>query len=196
MKTKNILFLHVPKCAGSSMRHTSLLKNTSAIIHPILRTGAIEKIKDQSLDDYFKCAFVRNPWDRFVSLYFYFYNMKPDHFAYQYDQPCVERIQPYKTFEDFCMNFEEFNHGKFHFFSQSLWTHSNKVCFVDFIGRYENLQNDLGKLESMLSLDVSKLPHKNKSNHLPYQKYYNSKTIDIVGNLYKEDIENFNYDFE
>ena len=198
---KKLLFLHVPKTAGSSMRHTELINKTNEIIHPISIKGAPDriikelKVKKESFEDYYKFAFVRSPWDRFVSLYFYFYNMKPDHFAYQYDQQCVEKIQPYKTFEDFCENFNDFDHGKFHFFPQSLWTHSNKSPFADFVGRYENLKNDLSKLESILGLKESRLPHKNKSKHLPYQNYYNNKTIDIVGNLYKEDVKNFNYNF-
>jgi len=192
-----ILFLHIPKAAGSSITASQLKINK--VIHPIRQDGAWREIKELSMEDYYKIAFVRNPWDRFVSLYFYFFNMKPDHFAYQYDHTTAKNIQRFKTFEDFCLNFDDFDRQqpfkKFHFFNQNLWTHNNGECFLDFLGYFENLNIDINCLSKELNIKIKKIPHLNISTHKNYKKYYNDKTINIVASLYKQDIKYFNYQF-
>jgi hypothetical protein len=41
------------------------------------------------------------------------------------------------------------------------------------------------------------LPHFHKTyNEIPYQNYYDQKSIDIVNEKYKKDIEYFQYSFE
>ena len=194
MKKQNLLFLHVPKVAGSSMRHHPLIQQ-SQTIHPLGPEGAWAEIAEKGWANFFKFSFVRNPWDRFVSLYFYFSNMTPDHFAYQYDEPTVKSMKPFKTFDEFCLNFSSLNDGKFHFRPQHLWTHHKNKCFLDFLGKYENLENDLVRLEKRLKFPHCALPHKNKSQHLPYVEYYSPKLIKVVEKIYAEDIELFNYSF-
>ena len=189
------LFLHIPKCAGSSMLHHSFIQKCKRL-HPIDDSGVWHKIQEERLEKFFKFAFVRNPWSRMVSLYFYFYTMKPDHFAYKYDAPTVKKIQPFKSFEDFCINFTDFDHGKFHFLPQSKWTHHNNKSFVDFTGRIESLQSDLRKLEGLLNIDYCSIPLSNSSPHEGYTHYYNSKSIEAVAEIYKDDIINFNYEFQ
>lgn len=198
MKSQDkILFLHIPKTAGSSITASSIKINK--IIHPIFPEGAWQKIKELSLENYYKIAFVRNPWDRFVSLYYYFYNMSPTHFAYKYDHQTVKNIQRFQNFEDFCLNFADFNGSqafkKFHFMNQHLWTHHKSKCFLDFLGYFENLNSDLDRLASELNIEIKKIPHLNASVHENYKKYYNDKTMDIVANLYARDISIFNYTF-
>jgi len=189
------IFLHIPKCAGTSMYSSRLMKQCEEIIHPIPIEGAISTIKEKRLEKHFKFAFTRNPWDRFVSLYFYFYKMDPNHFSYKFDEPTAKKVKEYKTFKDFCIDFQNLNHRKFHFFNQSQWTHDKNICFADFIGKYENLTHDWKKLESIMGLKHETLAHVNKSSHHNYKKYYDNETIEIIGKIYQRDIVNFNYDF-
>jgi hypothetical protein len=201
---KKLIFLHVPRTAGSSLSR-ALSLNTDSIIHPIQPRGAWETLTQENKAERFKFAFVRNPWDRFVSLYFYFYNMTPDHFAYKYDKQTVENIQRFKTFKDLCLNFSDFTEAqpfeKFHFFNQHLWTHHDGKCFVDFLGRYESLNPDFLRLEDIVGtfhwagIPHRRLPWNNKSSHLNYRSHYNDTTISIVQKLYKKDIEHFEYEF-
>jgi len=65
---------------------------------------------------------------------------------------------------------------------------------IDFVGRFENFENDWNKVCKQLGIK-KKLPHLNKSEHKNYRIYYNEELIEKVEELYKEDIEFFNYNF-
>ena len=197
---RNILFLHVPKTAGSSLNHHPISQKIDCKIHPISEFGIWDKITEENAQDHYKIAFIRNPWDRFVSLYFYFYNMQPNHWAYKYDYQTVQNIRRFKSFEDFCLNFNDFDEAqpfkKFHFFNQSCWTHYKNKNIVDFLGRYESLNKDVEYLETKLNLESCPLKRKNESKHNHYAEYYKSNTQDIVADIYAKDINYFNYKFK
>jgi len=67
--------------------------------------------------------------------------------------------------------------------------------FVDFIGRYENLQQDFGKVCDNIGLPRQVLLHTNKTRHRPYWDCYDENTKNIVATKYKKDIEYFGYEF-
>ena len=69
---KKILFVHIPKCAGVSLA-MALEKKV-----PIIRHGPHFKCKDLfgpngrlDKEEYYVFTFVRNPWERLVSTFFY-----------------------------------------------------------------------------------------------------------------------------
>jgi len=66
---------------------------------------------------------------------------------------------------------------------------------VDFIGRFENLQEDYNKVMTTIGLPERTLKHINKYERNDYRKYYSDKDIEKVFQLYKRDIEYFNYTF-
>lgn len=66
---------------------------------------------------------------------------------------------------------------------------------VDFVGRFENLQEDFRHVCKTIGIECS-LPHVNRSQHVDYRTYYNDKTIQLVYEHFKEDIEMFGYAFE
>ncbi len=70
LKEHNIIFIHPPKCGGSSI--TEVLKKTKNIGEEIPNTGAHKTIKENQqlnfiADEYF--ITVRNPYDRYYSYY-------------------------------------------------------------------------------------------------------------------------------
>ena len=132
--------------------------------------------------DYFKFAFVRNPWDRVVS----WYNFS----MYLSNLENVEKERNI-TGKDFLSYIKEF---------QNIWGNEQqnqyeftKCC--DFIGRYENLQNDFDIICDKIGIQQQKLPHKNKTKHKHYTEYYDDETKEIVEERFAKDIEHFEYEF-
>ena len=65
---------------------------------------------------------------------------------------------------------------------------------VDFIGKFENLENDFQHICDRISVTVD-LPFVNKSEHKHYQSYFDDETRGIMRRWFWKDIERFNYKF-
>jgi len=66
---------------------------------------------------------------------------------------------------------------------------------VDFIGRFESLQDDYNKMMKAIGLPERTLKHINKYERDDYRKYYTDEDIEKVFQLYKRDIEYFKFTF-
>ena len=80
------------------------------------------------------------------------------------------------------------------FHPQSEWIPDD----INFVGKFENLIDDLNKLLKLLGSTrvIDKLPQVNKSNHGPYQSYYDSETTEMIKQLYHDDFERYGYSFD
>ena len=175
---RNVLFIHVPRTAGTSMERC----------WPWLG-GGHETVREYSNvpDSAFKFSFVRNPWDRLISA-----------FACQ----TINKYAGRDKFREF-VYFHCNKPGKYpavgvyedHFLPQwhFLLDNSDKIG-VDYIGRFEWLQRDWSQVCKWLGVR-RELPHERKGNrdYSCYMKYYTSETWDIVGRLYKRDVDLFGY---
>ena len=129
-------------------------------------------------DSYFKFAFVRNSWDRMVS-------------SWQMQMPNISfskflKMYPYKDDTDLIWH------------TLPMWIHiydNQKNILVDFIGRFENLQEDFNTVCDKIGIPRQELPHKNKNKHKHYTEYYDDETREIVAEKYAKDIEYFGYEF-
>lgn len=213
-RERNVLFFWLPKTAGSSIYHA--LRKTSYKCRKLINTeknGIIELpysdftnkgavtfshtsisalikhgiIHTDFFESSFKFCFVRNPWDRLVSLFFY---RKLD--------------KEYENFRQFCLDFKDqeiepiglYNSRLNSQFNEQLsWIIDEKGrLLVDFIGRFERLEEDFSKICRILGVR-NKLPHRNRSDHSGYRDYYDEETAGIIRQRYKRDIEFFGYDF-
>jgi hypothetical protein len=140
------------------------------------------QLPPEVFDNFFKFAFVRNPWDWQVSLYFYM-QQSPSHFQYDIVAPM--------TFDEYI----EWRVTEDRWFQKDFVVDENGRLLVDFVGKYEQLNQDFQQVCDTLGLDAA-LPHKQKSSHRDYRTYYNERTKHLVEEYFKEDIEFFGYTFD
>jgi hypothetical protein len=67
---------------------------------------------------------------------------------------------------------------------------------LDFIGRFENLQNDFETVKNALNVPELELPHLVNGGYDTYREAYDSHSIDVIANFYRDEIKLFGYKFE
>jgi hypothetical protein len=144
----------------------------------LLRRMGVEKFKS-----YFSFAFVRNPWDWQVSLYTFTLKNR-SHYQHKF----VKGLGSFDAYIHWRCT-EEVRYQKDFVFSQ------DGRQLVDFIGRYEHLDEDFQTVCSHIKVSV-KLPRLRVSKSEPYQRYYTPQTIALVRNAFAPDIALFDYEFE
>lgn len=192
---KETLFIHVPKTGGVSLLNTPIADRISVKIHP-LKQDIDMTISELGAWDFYKFGFVRNPFDRLVSLYHYFFNMGPDHVFFRFNAHFIPAIQRCESFRDFCLALPGAGfRNNFHFLPQVNYTHSKGAPVLDFTGRYENYEEDLAMLATALGVELKSTPHLNKSKHGHYRHYFDEETRAIVEDYYDEDLLLHGYSF-
>ena len=170
------IFIHIPRTGGSSIELA--IKGrvwwTGNLQEKHMSASETRKYYGEKIwNNYFKFSFVRNPWDRIISLWK----------SQLYTKKC--------SLYNFLLNFRPAEHE---YFSSNYCDILNEE--LDFIGYFENLQNDFEKICNQINLNKMKLPHFNQTKRKPYYIYYDDRTKSIVSYLYKNDIEHFNYNFD
>ncbi len=234
---KPYLFLHIPRTGGTSI--ASVLPDgysSVAEIRELISRGKKDdnEVSQQHtiLENYpiiknelFKFTFVRNPWDRMVSIfehqlsYGMTYEDEMEDDGKIVDVTC--KTHKFQRFLIYLVDLWKAQTLHFkqdgHYCPQIFFTHDNNFNqSVNYIGRFETMHEDLRKLNEIcdFGIDLNDLPHKNcsKKRKKNYRDYYNAEIDpvlkthphwqqinrtpkDIVGALYHEEIELFGYEF-
>lgn len=184
------IFVHIPKAAGVSV--SKKLFGCLGGGHPPLADYA-HVFSPVEFKDYFKFTFVRNPWDRLLSAYVFLakggFNGKDAEWA-------KRNLAPYANFQDFVRGWvnEKNIWTKQHFYPQSYFVTLDGQLAVDFVGRFENIDEDFATIAQRLGVDA-RLEHLNSSGKKDYHDYYDEECADIVARVYREDIALFDYRF-
>ena len=140
----------------------------------------------QKWDKYFKFSFVRNPWDRMLSC---FRDKTKRVLGTPYE------IKLYSQFKNcsFVEFVEEVAKQGLDNFDEHLRPQSS--CMpenIDFVGKLETFETDFKHVLQKLNIEPTDWPPKrrNSTPHLHYPECYNNKTVDLVTELYKEDVIN------
>jgi hypothetical protein len=204
-RSYKILFVHIPKCAGTSIEKILDMSTTNEYFsHMRIKNSRIhipvEKFNEEEylncvnkppqhmtynemckaidgVDQFFKFSIVRNPYTRLVSEYEYVKTFKNET----------------TTFEKFiqCLDYEkskriELFHG--HLETQTCYLEN----FDGKIYQFENIQECIDDLKQYSPVTI--IPHANKREYTkPYMEYYTQELLEKVQKFYQEDFINFNY---
>ena len=198
--TDSILFIHIPKNAGTAVSKALGFESTSHI--------KASEIKEEFGINIFedKCSFaiVRNPVDRFLSLYnyarmdisYYHNNIEPENSIYgkhlDYELlknssllECAQYLQKGMLKHDLHWN---------HWEPQYNWVYdvNSNQRLVKKIYNFENLQELAKDMDSMFNCKFE-LNEINISNKKEDNKVLDIETISIIKEYYKKDFELFDY---
>lgn len=208
------IFIHIPKCAGSSITY-ALLNN----LYFKLPRKEHWKYNKLSVDiaEVFRVAtghgnsLELNQHSTFETVNEYFVKKKlniNEYFKFSFMRnPWARRVSQHEyakkmestTNSDWAkevanMPFSEFITKRSD--AQLNWVSDKKNNIaVDFLGSGENLQQEFDKVCEKIGIPHIELPHKNKTEHKHYTEYYNKETKQIVESNCAKDIEYFGYEF-
>lgn len=137
----------------------------------------------QVWDSYFKFAFVRNPYDRFVSTCFFLNRSVPD-FSGSALAFMKDRLQR-PRFRQRVLVRPQY---------RQLIDARDEIS-VDYVGRYETLQESYDTICEQIGVCRTELGRKNTSRHAHYQDYYDEELRGLVAEFYADDLRRFNYSY-
>lgn len=217
------IFIHIPKCAGTSIeaalghfdnhegRGGQDHRSIRMIEKPVLTSALFsdignffelsrrlrhkfrtvknplnqETVTTVQYKNYFKFTFVRNPWARAFSWY---KNVMRDE-IHQKNLDLLSEI-PFKEFLKKVA-------GEGMLKPQTYWLENFKgEVSLDFIGRFENLENDFQKVREVLNIPDVSLPHRVSGSNKDYRDFYDEESIEMIHRIYQKEIDMFNYSFE
>ena len=197
-KKHKFIFIHIPKTGGSSIAEPEYQSGQGALVAHLgsedyvqaghIRAVGLKNRLQDNWDDYFKFAFVRNPWDRIVSLYHYFLQ-DPE----KQRSALGKEIARLGSFREFCRQIDNLELDP-HFDPQISYLIDYEGQFLlDYIGRFESIGRDIDFICKKIGLPAVKLPHFRKSDHNSYRNCYDKESAEIIAAKYKSDIDAFNY---
>jgi hypothetical protein len=66
---------------------------------------------------------------------------------------------------------------------------------LDYVARFERLEEDWRIICNRIGVDAIPLPHENRSERVHYREYYDQETRDQVAKRFSWSIEQFGYEF-
>jgi hypothetical protein len=137
---------------------------------------------DAMYDGYFKFAFVRNPYDRFVS-YCAFISRGSGEFA----------RMPREFMAHVLLKLRPTGHLLFRP-QHEFVTDADGKLDIDFVGRNETMQASYDAICARLGVPSTPLGRVNAtSERPPYTEFYTPMLVDLVGRAYARDLELFGY---
>jgi hypothetical protein len=132
--------------------------------------------------EYFKFAFVRNPFDRFIS---YCSFITRERGAFKTDpQKVMRRVLANPPSEHVL------------FWPQNTFLVDGEgKLLTDYIGRVETMQQSFEFIASKIGVPAVQLQKVNATERSAYRDYYDQELIDGVAKLYADDLRLFEYDF-
>lgn len=220
----NFIFYHLPKTGGTSIveaLHKSNLLDYSGMdvhdgrdVHPDTFPIQTEK---------YQFTFVRNPFDRLVSLYYWIVDgswqvhkaadkrlfatidIDFEHwfyivfFGFKFENEYFKVIKKHESNIHSDDEIKTFMIGSFFHITlaaiQTQYSHfQEKINLLNYIGRYENINEDWEVIRSQINC-TEKLPRLLRTNRKHYRDYYSPAMQHVIKQIYYEDFKIFDYDW-
>ena len=217
LKDRDILFIHIPKTCGKLITN-NMEKNSNLYFYGHYPYKIWKDLHPNISNSTIIFTFVRNPWDKMVSLYFYTLNiyreMGPffsnyeyinndfnEWLAWNYNEN-IEKLKITKSINGKTNNIEHISHFELNFKNQiDLLTYENgnineNITIIKYENFCENnnIIKDFFNKNNLVNYDFNR--KLNVTQHEHYSKYYNDKSIQLIEKYFSKDIQMFNYKFE
>jgi hypothetical protein len=181
--------IHIPKTGGQSI--TDMLnkaevshKNEEQFELDHLTTSML--LKRTKIESYFKFAIVRHPLDRLVSEYFFSKKYRP----YLIDTTHYTFSEYVKSISE--LDIDSLSHNiANHLYTQTKFLYENDNLLVDYVGKFESIENSINYVSQQIGIKFPPLPHVNKSDKENIE--FDSQTLTLIKRLYQEDYDRFKY---
>jgi len=202
---RNAVFVWIPKTAGASffscldtpklwvslhkVRYRFSNRGTVTFSHMdyagLVRESYVSRRFDESA---YKFSFVRNPYDRAVSLFYYLRK--------------TGILPQEETFLSFCRKLGDKGCEPIGLYNvQGLSQCNPQVRWIenvelDFLGRFESIREDSDRVFGELGMPGVHLPLINKTKHADYRECYCVESKEIVEKFYEEDFRILDYKYD
>jgi len=201
-------FIHIPKNAGNSLEKWAIDNNIK--FEDKFNHCTASQAKTLWNDLGYVFSFVRNPFSRTVSIFHYLGQHAERKILDKRSVDIIDDIKTVKLYKkgfDYWLNCmyenKDFNEKPIISLEngisswprrapQSIWLDDK----IDLIIKVENFNKEFHKIKDLLNASSTiPLEHVNTSNHNHYKEYYNNQNKRIIEDMFKEDLDQFNYDF-
>jgi len=207
--TYGFIYLHVPKTAGLSLRLALRGLNGQCYVdYPRLHLNSTElrlTVGNKRWNNYYKFAFVRNPWDWNVSLFrFLMENPRWLHLDQYYKE--LPRDQLNEFVENLRRGGLDFwiRNSKWQYYTPTKDKPITQVSPYDWIKKpdraeinifqFEKIDESMKKVSKEIGTNID-MPFFNTSMHEDYREYYRKDLVDYVHQCNIELIQDFKYEF-
>lgn len=189
-KGKDLIYLVNSKVAQTAITNTAgntLKKEYSKID---TKFGERKYTLSPTEKTYYSFTFVRNPFERLYSCYYskYIADKKYDKERLDFDYYMGGIIKKDKGFPHFVKTISKIPDALAdrHFKSQYSLIYKESILPIDFIGRYENINEEFKIIQKRFNLDP--LPHLNPSGKKNWRSAYTPELVNIVKKRYEKDL--------
>lgn len=193
------VFVHIPRTAGTSIERIfgyDGFQHYTALEY-------LGKLGYRDWRSYCTFTFVRNPWDRVVSYYYWRHRRKePDAADTAFEQWFIRNYRLIKGGKHDILNRYYGRSGDPNGWRVKLdnqlymITDMTDDVILDYVCRYESLQKDFSFIQKRLGFNGDIPEERRLINRPDYRNAHTLKTKQLAGELYSKDIEYFGYQYD
>lgn len=152
-------------------------------------------VGDSIWNEYYTFSFIRNPWDRCVSAYFWIRKNRGIGLGVPAVRTLFHNVNMYHSSFDQFVRSDEFRAlTKQRYLAPMVdfLTDENGELMVDYVGRLEDFAAEIARIPPLSGASANLCSNTSKRKK-DFWSYYDDETKEIVAEIYKADIEMFGY---